>query len=95
MKVREQYTDSKPRVYERVTETVCDLCGARNTGDDWNPRPYDTADTTVQWEYGTCFPDGGDKTVVSFDLCPECFDRRLIPWLREQGAEPRVVETDW
>jgi len=28
-----------------------------------------------------------------FGIYPKCFTEKLIPWLKEMGAEP--IETDW
>ena len=34
--------------------------------------------------------DGGAGETKGFDLCPECFEERLSPWLEQQGAIARV-----
>lgn len=82
--------------HERVVARVCDLCGFEGT-DDWNAGTYSVNDTevkvTVHQREGTECWDGGGGTEFDVDICPECFKCRLVPWLREQGAE--VAETEW
>ena len=38
---------------------------------------------------------GGDGESDTFDICPDCFKSKLIPWMREQGVEPEHKEWDW
>ena len=74
---------------ERVDYITCDLCGEKikwNAGD-----PYDKL--VIQKKTGSLWPEGGIGTLITFDLCEKCFDEKLIPWFKSQGAEPQ--ETDW
>ena len=32
------------------------------------------------------------RDFVEVDMCSQCFETKLVPWLREQGAEPRTTE---
>lgn len=99
------------RRYEKRTKTFeetvlaecrCDLCGVEHrpchewpgVGEDAGS-PYRVASTEVQCETGTSYPEGGEKTVTSFDICPACFLNKLVPWLKSQGAEARVEEVNW
>ena len=75
---------------ETVDFVVCDLCGARI-----NEKNYDVDEVEVRHKTGHSCPDGGNGEETSVDMCGKCFDEKLVPWLRSQGAEPRTEEWDW
>ncbi len=75
----------------------CDLCkkfyrGADSYHDtDWpTDCSYDVETTGVYYESGSAYPEGRFTETTVFHICPDCFTERLIPWLKEQGAEPTV-----
>ena len=79
---------------------TCDLCGLetkreRNWGtdDDWD----NTLDNTrVKYETGQSDRDGGGYSKTkSFDICPKCFEEKLIPWFESQGATIQESELNW
>ena len=84
---------------ERLDHLQCDLCGAKsNPGSDhWPPAgEYGLNSTSVKHASGNAWPDsGGDKTTLRFDICPSCFETKLVPWFAAQGATPRVEEVDF
>lgn len=95
---REKRTET--RTYDAVVEVRCDLCGKQA------PRPGDRSpwvaesgsrhdDPVVELKTGRSWPNEGFGETVKVDICPACFRDRLIPWLREQGAEPRTEEWSW
>ena len=73
-----------------VARVTCDLCGAPIV-----ERGRDVSEIEVRHKSGWSCPDGGDGKEVSADLCGPCFDGKLIPWLRSQGAEPRTETWDF
>lgn len=81
-----------PQTWREVVERVtCDMCGAEIKG-----RTYgDAEEIEVKHRTGTSYPEGGSGEETSVDLCGKCFDERLIPWLRAQGAEPLMREWDF
>lgn len=74
-------------VVDRVT---CDLCGGPVQP---SPLSFDVSYTAVYFRSGEQYPEGGSGTQVEFDLCGSCFDGKLVPWMKGQGATPAV--TDW
>jgi hypothetical protein len=80
-------------------DTFCDICGraapSRGVRGEWGEDSYAVAEVEVSMAMGSSYPEGGSSTVTEFDICPECFSSKVIPWLREQGASPRVEERDW
>jgi hypothetical protein len=82
-----------------ISERKCDLCGKVSSNPDpeaWNINScYDVNETEVSINSGSSFPGGGFGTRRTFDICPECFDKKLIPWMASQGASPQVQESEW
>ncbi len=74
-----------------VVETICDLCR----------KPYEEADfynfdeVEIARRAGTHYPDGGNATDTTFDICGPCFESKLVPWMESQGATPETTESDW
>ena len=83
----------------QIKAMFCDLCGkeAKYPHDDWDTREfaYAVKETTIKMKDGTNTPDGGWGKEISFDICLECFRDKLMVWLKEQGAEPRIQDWDW
>ena len=87
----------------RVLAVTCDLCGkaAKNPGSPWEEGWHErnevevSVDVRVRAEAGTVYPEGGDTRAVEYDICPECFHDKLVPWLTSQGAKAREVEREF
>lgn len=96
---------SPAREVNQFVKTVCDLCGAESKRDDWwyfygHRDPEDNGNlqetevkVVIRYTHGTSYPEGGNGKEYSVDICPDCFRKKLIPWLKEQGAEIR--EEEW
>ena len=96
-------TRQEQTVREIVAEMKCDLCGKptpkdpRREGvflDSW-ALGYDYAETTVECRTGESYPEGSFTETLVFDICPDCFKDKLIPWLASQGAQPRKEDRDF
>jgi hypothetical protein len=93
--ITQEYTATN--TYIRIISTTCELCGTRIVGDNW---PVKSGDNIMEirvsiktgWGYGS---DGGAAKMTVYDICPLCFTNKLEVWLREQGAKPRIVESEW
>ena len=82
-------------VREKLDVTVCDLCGDESDC-EWSPgSPFQSNEVDVSYREATHYPDGGFAETTSFDICPTCFTEKLVPWLKSQGAEPTITETDY
>ena len=73
---------------------TCDLCGAKSNDSEWRENSYNSASTTIEMEDDSHYPSGATTTITSFDICPECFRKKLIPWFESQGATPGIKERD-
>lgn len=72
-------------VLDKVT---CDLCG-----DVIDVKLPKVDEVVVRHRVGKYYPPGGCGEETSVDMCCKCFEEKLVPWLRSQGAEPRI--DDW
>jgi len=75
---------------DAVDFVTCDLCGAKI-----EEGRNDVNEIEVRHKTGSSFPEGGIGEETSVDMCGKCFDEKLVPWLRSQGAEPRTEDWDW
>lgn len=72
-------------------ETLCDICkNSVESGGNWS-----NDEITIESKEGYSFPEGGSAEYKFVDMCKTCFDNKLIPWLKSQGAEIQTRETDW
>jgi len=87
MQKREKKTIPE-RVEDEVVAYICDLCGKESRrGGCWVKDP-NVNEPTVQIEQGYVYPEDSQVRIRRYHLCPECFETRLEPWLKEQGATP-------
>lgn len=88
---------------EQLAQIKCDICGVLSSDDEWSkvvtndgwPR---TVCHEIKVEHTETRPDyygSGIGRTFQVDLCPKCFDERLVPWLREQGAIVEYEEYGW
>lgn len=85
-----RYTRRVTSTRDVVDRTTCDLCG-----DAIVEAAYVINETTIERRLGTGYPEGGDVETVSVDMCVLCFDTKLVPWLKSQGATPLITEFDF
>ena len=87
---------------EFVESVICDLCGkvfsAANTDSDginWEPPHGDVAKTGVYIGKGYSYPESTNIKYRDYHICPTCFETKLEPWLKQQGATFTAREDDW
>jgi hypothetical protein len=98
---KEVTTPAVPETTKTVAGGVaCDLCGREGKGTteygggfEWGYR-YEHELVTVSFKTGASYPEGGSGEKMRFDICPDCFKKKLVPWFAEQGVEPHVDEWD-
>ena len=97
MKITEKRT-LPAHEYNHLVAVVCDLCKTKYTdrATNWGEKsPSRTLDTKVYSAEESHDRDGGGyRKLFWFDICPACFRDRLVPWMKSQGAEPTIEETD-
>lgn len=80
----------------RQVAVICDSCGKQSKQyDSWGNDCYDIEEVKIQYKSGANYPEGGsgDKTVI--DLCPDCFQTKLIPAMEAIGIHARKEGWDW
>lgn len=91
-----------------IASVTCDVCGKK--GDRlWNA-PYNFEDeedwddsstysfecVAVRMAEGASYPEGGQAyELTRYDICPDCFKGKVMPFLAELGAQPSSEEVDW
>jgi len=76
---------------EEVDHVTCDLCDCLIT----TASSFHVDEVKIEHRKGKEFPEGAYGETTSIDMCGKCFSEKLVPWLRSQGAEPRVDEWDY
>jgi hypothetical protein len=56
---------------------------------------YEVNEPEVSLRVGNNYPEGGDINTTVLDICPKCFEEKLVPWFKSQGGTPRVENHDW
>ena len=91
-KVRQSYE------YKKEVARKCDLCSKQSYTGDWGDGCYKIDEVEIKTKVfctkGTSHPYNGSTTDYDIDLCPKCFEEKLIPWLKSQGAEIKPVKVD-
>lgn len=84
-----------------IVKILCDLCEKpapdpdSETDNPWGDGPPEVANTTIEMQTGVSHSDGALVEIVSFDICPQCFRTKLIPFFAEEGGRlPRVRTLD-
>lgn len=73
---------------------TCDIC-KETTKTNWQNEHYDATETEIRLKTGNNYPEGGSGEETTIDICPRCFQEKLIPWVQSHGGEPTTREWDW
>ena len=81
---------------EYVTEYECDGCGVKtDASGNWKKDFYHYSETTIELDEGSRWPEGGDSTKTSYDLCPKCM-KKVFEFIEAmRGIPPHEETTDW
>lgn len=83
---------------EIVVEVKCDLCGKKaglrrsDRGGEWSENSYEIREVKVEMRIGDSFPEGSNWVATRYDICPWCFENRVMPFLEDAGAAPTIDE---
>lgn len=82
----------------RVSETIevtCDICKvAKSDGCEWESKDSWNRNTTaIEAIVGNVFPEGDMRERTSIDVCPICFETKVVPVL-EQALGVKFRKTD-
>ena len=80
-------------------KVLCDMCGVKQGWRDWSSSYYQIDETKVSIKIehgiGTSYPEGGSCTTQEWDICPSCFETKLIPFLKSQKCVPVEKTIDY
>lgn len=76
------------REREVVDYVTCDICGIRiqSTG------MYEVDEVTISRNVGTCYPEGSGGERTEYDVCGECFQSKLMPFIEGFTGNRRVED---
>lgn len=98
MKIKEK-REVPARVEEVVVGLKCDLCEKTVKRDRWGFETYEINDVLVSIKMhrktGESFSDCGFQQEQEIDICPNCWDEVIMPFLKSKGVDPEIVEMDW
>ena len=83
---------------EEIISKVCDLCGKEFKvwdSDSWSDTAGVISETHLSIKEGSDFRCEGYYTLITIDICPDCFKTKLIPWLVEEGVKIQRTEIDY
>jgi hypothetical protein len=91
---------TEAKTVQQLDSVICDICrkvGKKDysEGNKWTLSKGDILNTTIEYVKGVNYPDGGDRTTVSFDICDRCFVTKLQPYLESLGASSYTEQFDW
>jgi hypothetical protein len=75
---------------EQVDYYTCDICGI-NLSDVH----YEVSEVDISMKEGVSYPDSGHHILTEFDICITCFKEKLMKFMSDNGAKPRISEIDW
>jgi len=82
-----------------LNKTTCDLCNKAAKHGHWESSAWEVNETeievTVRQKDGSEYPEGGSGTKYEVDMCPNCFKKKLIPWLESQGCMAKREDWSW
>jgi uncharacterized protein (DUF983 family) len=73
-------------------KTVCDICG--NDLSEFENGNYKVNRVKIIHEKGNVWPEGSSIYKFEPDICPKCFEDKLVPMLKTVGIEIDYKE-DW
>jgi uncharacterized protein (DUF2225 family) len=96
--MRSHKTETHKKIVTKTTSTTitCDICEASITkhgkhtginGTNWAMYDFDFSTTILKIEIGNAYPEETFGERYEIDICPDCFEEKLIPWLRSLGVE--------
>lgn len=86
-------------VETKTEEMYCDFCGKKADRCDWSDGTYRLDDTeirvSIRHKRGECYPECSWGTLTRVDLCPECFQNVLMPFIVKNSKERRIFDEEY
>lgn len=102
--MKHERTVSKTQEVSEVVSVECDFCGShrppfgrwpadRSTAKYEDGNYYREEADRLRLSRGTHFPEGGSGEAWDLDICPACFEQKILPLALEDRRAPR--DWDW
>jgi hypothetical protein len=72
-------------VKETSDDITCDVCSKIYRHEIGQ---YQKCETSVSIEEGYHYPEGGHVKKTFVDVCPDCFENKLLPFLKKIAKHP-------
>lgn len=83
-------------VSEEQVAIICDVCGDESPASYcWAKGSYESKEVEVVYVSRSGPIGYGSSDILSFDLCPNCFCDKLVPFLESLGAKPNKSSIDY
>ena len=88
------------KTVDKVVGIKCDLCDrtgkpAIDNEADWSDLHCEIEITSLSYESGCHYPEGGSTETEKFHVCPECWNSKLKPWMASQNAIPTLSQSEY
>lgn len=101
MKKTEKRTQTETIERVVVISLTCDICGQEYEDQEKSGNDFKSIgefhSTKVLMSNGEQLDwnGGGWDDTIEFDICPDCFRSKLVPWFESQHAKPTLTRMDW
>lgn len=85
--------------HDEVVQRTCGFCGIQ-CGDpklnDWTGEDseYEEDSVMLGLRIGGNYPEGDCRRMFLITMCPDCWERKFVPWLKEQNVELQEVDEE-
>ncbi len=79
---------------KRFSHVTCDICKRISTSNNWDAGSYQVCDVKIELREGCSYPDHTHVKKTEYDICPDCFKDKVMPFLALLWAHPTVTEID-
>lgn len=91
------YSKKKITEEKNVLDRIqCDFCKNQTNNDsNWDGDSFAIRETEIRFKDGVSYPEFGHGTEITVDMCPDCFEKKLIPWIESNGVKMNTKDWDW
>jgi hypothetical protein len=95
MREYEEYTEEVKR--KRQIARICPACGKRNKTDlpDWDVDHHISKSVNISIEHRESYGGSGSSETRSYDICPECFDKHVVPLMESLSVPVEESSFDY
>lgn len=76
---------------------TCDSCGKiskKMSLNNWSEKRYGVDEVEIRHKYGSSYPEGESCKELIIDMCPDCFECKVLPFLTSIKVITNYKDTD-